>query len=141
MKCLGILRDRVGLDVPYLQTIFSLLTQAEHLAGEVVADGAPAARPGPAVPVGPDPITRTTLAFLDAARACGIAGVFYAAQQATYQRLMDLAGATRLGEPYDRRLLRAASGLWLNMLHLHGEAVMFDVAISYPVQVIKLARS
>jgi uroporphyrinogen decarboxylase len=134
VKCLGILRDRVGLDVPYLQTIFSPLTQAKHLAGEARLMEHLRRDPA-AVEAGLETITRTTLAFLDAARACGIAGVFYAAQQATY-RLMDRAGYARFGEPYDRRLLEAASGLWLNMLHLHGEAVMFDVAISYPVQVI-----
>lgn len=134
VKCLGILRDRVGLDVPYLQTVFSPLTQAKHLAGEGRLMEHLRRDPA-AVEAGLETITRTTLAFLDAARACGIAGVFYAAQQATY-RLMDRTGYARFGEPYDRRLLEAASGLWLNMLHLHGEAVMFDVAISYPVQVI-----
>ncbi len=134
VRCLGILQDRIGLDVPYLQTIFSPLTQAKHLAGEARLMEHLRREPA-AVEAGLETITRSTLAFLEAARACGIAGVFYAAQQATY-RLMDRAGYARFGEPYDRRLLEAASGLWLNMLHLHGEAVMFDVAVTYPVQVI-----
>jgi len=134
VKCLRILEQRAGQDVPYLQTIFSPLTQAKHLAGEARLMEHLRRDPA-AVEAGLETITRSTLAFLEAARACGIAGVFYAAQQATY-RLMDRAGYARFGEPYDRKLLEAASGLWLNVLHLHGEAVMFDVAMSYPVQVI-----
>ena len=37
---------------------------------------------------------------------------------------------------FDHRLLDAASGLWLNVLHLHGSRVMFDLLAGYPVQVI-----
>ena len=40
------------------------------------------------------------------------------------------------GVPYDQRLLEAADGLWLNVLHLHGSRVMFDVLASYPVHVV-----
>lgn len=80
-------------------------------------------------------ITRTTIAFVEAARKMGIAGVFYAAQQATF-RLMDLDAYRRFGEPFDRRILEAAGGLWLNVLHLHGEGVMFALAESYPVQIV-----
>jgi uroporphyrinogen decarboxylase len=134
LRCLGIVRDRVGQDVPYLQTLFSPLSQAKHLAGE--SRLMEHLRRDPAqVERGLEVITHSSLAFLEAARAYGIAGVFYAAQQATY-RLMDRAGYARFGEPYDRRILEAAAGLWLNVLHLHGEAVMFDLAASYPVQVV-----
>ena len=40
------------------------------------------------------------------------------------------------GIPYDRRLLDAASGLWLNVLHLHGNRVMFDLLGEYPVHAV-----
>jgi uroporphyrinogen decarboxylase len=33
-------------------------------------------------------------------------------------------------------VLEAARGLWLNMLHLHGDAVMFDAVQDYPAGVI-----
>ena len=134
LECLAILQDRVGQDVPYLQTIFSPLSQAKHLAGEARLMEHLRREPA-AVEAGLETITRSTLAFLESARERGIAGVFYAAQQATY-RLLDRAGYARFGEPYDRRILEAAGGLWLNVLHLHGEAVMFDLAHSFPVQVV-----
>jgi uroporphyrinogen decarboxylase len=31
--------------------------------------------------------------------------------------------------------LEAAEGLWLNVLHIHGDRVMFDLLSTYPVQV------
>jgi uroporphyrinogen decarboxylase len=82
-----------------------------------------------------DVITKTTVAYVEAARVLGISGVFYAAQQASY-RLMDREAYARFGEPFDRRVLEAAGGLWLNVLHLHGEAVMFDLAATYPIHVV-----
>lgn len=134
LKCLARLRDRCGEDVPYIQTVFSPLSQAKHLAGEerlfehLRRDPQRVLR---ALEV----ITQTTVAYVEAARKYGISGVFYAAQLATY-RLMDRPAYSQFGEPFDRRVLEAAGGLWLNVLHLHGEAVMFDLATTYPVQVI-----
>ena len=134
LKCLAILQARAGEDVPYIQTVFSPLSQAKHLAGE--ARLMEHLRREPAVVLEAlETITRTTTAYVESARALGISGVFYAAQQATY-RLMDREAYARFGEPFDRRVLEAAGGLWLNVLHLHGEAVMFDLAATYPVQVV-----
>lgn len=134
LKCLARLKDRCGEDVPFIQTVFSPLSQAKHLAGE--ARLLEHLRRDPQrVLQALEVITQTTVAYVDAARACGISGVFYAAQQASY-RLMDREAYARFGEPFDRRVLEAAGGLWLNVLHLHGEAVMFDLAATYPIHVI-----
>ena len=40
------------------------------------------------------------------------------------------------GRAYDLQVLEAVQGLWLNMLHLHGKDVMFDLLADYPVQVV-----
>jgi uroporphyrinogen decarboxylase len=40
------------------------------------------------------------------------------------------------GCEYDLVILEAVRDLWLNMLHLHGNEVMFDLVAGYPVQVI-----
>ncbi len=40
------------------------------------------------------------------------------------------------GRPYDLRLMSAAEAGWLNMLHLHGRAVMFSELSDYPSQVV-----
>jgi uroporphyrinogen decarboxylase len=134
LRCLARLKERCGDDVPFIQTIFSPLSQAKHLAGEERLLEHLRREPGlvlRALKV----IAETTTAWIEAARAKGISGIFFAAQQASY-RLMDRDGYGRFGEPFDRRVLEAAGGLWLNMLHLHGEAVMFDLATSYPVHAV-----
>lgn len=71
----------------------------------------------------------------EAACETGIDGVFYAVQHAQYGLLSEEEYAT-FGRPYDLRVLEAASELWLNVLHLHGTDVMFDLLADYPVQVI-----
>ena len=134
LKCLARIRDRCGEEVPFIQTVFSPLSQAKHLAGEGRLLEHLRRDPQPVLHA-LDVITQTTAAYVEAARERGISGVFYAAQQATY-RLMDRDGYSRFGEPFDRRVLEAAGGLWLNVLHLHGEAIMFDLAATYPVHVV-----
>jgi uroporphyrinogen decarboxylase len=42
----------------------------------------------------------------------------------------------KFGEVFDHRIIEAAELFWLNVLHLHGEAIMFDLAEKYPVQIV-----
>ncbi len=84
LKCLARLRDRCGEDVPYIQTVFSPLSQAKHLAGEARLFEH-LRRDPQRVLRALDVITQTTVAYVQAAREYGISGVFYAAQLATYR--------------------------------------------------------
>ncbi len=113
-------------DVPVLATVFSPLAQAKHLSGnERLLEHL---RTDPQqVLAGLETITRRTIEFVEAAVEQGIAGIFYAVQHAT-SRWFDREGYARFGEAFDRRILEAARGCWLNMLHLHGEALLFDLA-------------
>ncbi len=134
LKCLARLKERCGEDVPFIQTVFSPLSQAKHLSGEArLLEHM--RREGTHLLRALDVITKTTVAYVEAARGLGISGVFYAAQQASY-RLMDRPAYARFGEAFDRRVLEAAGGLWLNVLHLHGEAIMFDLAATYPIHIV-----
>ena len=50
---------------------------------------------------------------------------------------MSEARYREVGLPYDLTALRGAQNGWLNILHLHGERdLMFDLALTYPVQVL-----
>jgi uroporphyrinogen decarboxylase len=133
LRCLELIRDAVGDDVPFIQTIFNPLSQAKNLVGRdnLLAH----MRESPvAVRTGLEAITVTTVRFIEAARERGIAGIFLAVQHASFALLCDRE-YEEFGMPYDRRLLEAADGLWLNVLHLHGDRVMFDLLADYPVQV------
>lgn len=134
LRCLDLIHAAVGDEVPFIQTIFNPLSQAKNLAGKqnLVAQ----LRENPtAVRAGLETITATTVRFIEAARRRGIAGIFLAVQHASYE-VMSEREYEEFGLPFDRRLLDAADGLWLNVLHLHGNRVMFDLLADYPAQVV-----
>ncbi|HUF39460.1 MAG TPA: uroporphyrinogen decarboxylase family protein, partial [Anaerolineales bacterium] len=134
VKALRAIVSAVGPHTPVIQTIFSPLTQARKLAGEAVLLSHLRQHPD-AVAAALETITQTTLDFLAEIKKTGIAGIFYALQFAQYALLSD-DEFDRFCMPYHRRILEAASDLWLNVLHLHGTGVRFDRAAELPVQVM-----
>lgn len=134
LRCLRLIADGLAGEVPFIQTIFSPLAQAKNLVGaERLA--VHMRRYPDALRAGLETITQTTINFILAARETGIAGIFYAVQHAQYSLLSEEEYKV-FGRPYDMRILEAAQGLWLNVLHLHGREVMFELVADYPVQVI-----
>jgi uroporphyrinogen decarboxylase len=135
VACLRALRELVGPDVPFIQTIFNPLAQAKYLAGDerVLVD----MRQNPdALLAGLRTVTARTLLFVEQALLAGAAGIFLAVQHASY-RLLNEEEYRRFGEPFDRQILDALpASAWLNVLHLHGDDVMFDLLADYPVQAI-----
>ena len=134
LRALEVIRDGLGGRTPFIHTIFSPLSQARNLVGEDRLPTHLRQHPGE-LKAALSVITETTLGFLDAARQTGIEGIFYAVQLAT-SRVFSEAEYREFGEPYDRRILQAASGLWLNVAHLHGEDVMFDLVAGYGAAVV-----
>lgn len=134
LACLRRLAKEPGADTPVIQTIFSPLAQAKNLAGgEVLL--AHLRRYPDAVHAGLSAIAESTRRFVETALETGIAGVFYAVQHASYQLLCE-AEYEAFGRAYDLLVLEPARRLWLNVLHLHGEEVMFDRFLDYPVAII-----
>ncbi len=134
LRCLALIREQLGDEVPFIQTIFNPLSQAKNLVGRQDLLGHLRQDPE-AVRAGLEVITDATARFIVAAREPGIAGIFLAVQHASYD-LMSESEYEEFGIPFDQRLLESASGLWLNVLHLHGKRVMFDLLTDYPVQVV-----
>ncbi|MGC8875352.1 MAG: uroporphyrinogen decarboxylase family protein, partial [Chloroflexia bacterium] len=123
----------VGEETPFLMTVFNPLAQAKNLAGELLL---PHLRQYPeAVRAGLETITETVLRTIQAYSESGISGIFLAVQHATYELLSEEEYRT-FGRPYDLRILEAARPFWFNVLHLHGNHVMFDLVADYPVQAI-----
>lgn len=134
LSCLRLLRERLGSDVPMIQTIFNPLAQAKNLAGKARLFEHLHQAPR-LVENGLKTILESTLAFVEALRSIQIDGIFFAVQHGSYH-FFDAPGYERFGETFDLPILEAARSWWLNILHLHGEAVMFDLASRYPVQVV-----
>ena len=134
LRALELIRGGLAGKTPFIQTIFSPLSQARNLVG---ADNLPVhLRWHPAeLKAALAVITETTLRFLDAAIHTGIDDIFYAVQLATTRNFSE-AEYGEFGEPYDRQVLEAARDLWFNVAHLHGDDVMFDLVSRYPAHVI-----
>ncbi len=134
LEALALIGQGLGGATPFIQTVFSPLSQARNLVGPDRL--AAHARQYPSeLKAALTAITETTLRFIDAARGTGLDGLFYAVQYAS-TRVFSEAEYKAFGEPYDRQILQAAGDLWLNVLHLHGEDVMFDLAAAYPAAVV-----
>jgi uroporphyrinogen decarboxylase len=134
LTCLKLVRGELGHSVPVLQTIFNPLAQAKNLLGgeKLLVH---LRRFPDAVHEGLKTIVESTRRFIEAASKTGIAGIFYAVQHASY-RLLSEEEYKEFGQKYDLQVLEAIDKLWVNMLHLHGEDVMFPMFIDYPIQVI-----
>lgn len=134
LENLSYLQDKLGQETPYIQTIFSPLAQAKNLAGRERLLTHLRSDPSTVLDA-LERITQTTIAFIQSARDRGIAGIFYAIQFANYL-YFDRESYATFGDPFNKRVLEAADGLWLNVLHLHGADIIFELAEDYPVQVV-----
>lgn len=120
---------------PFIATIFSPLAQAKNLAGGQRLISHLRSHPDD-VMHGLDTISASIKHYLDAAKRSGISGIFYAIQHARYALLSSVEYQV-FGRPFDEEILSAASDLWFNMVHIHGEEdIMFDLVADYPVQCV-----
>ena len=103
--------------MPFIQTIFSPLSQARYLAGQ--ARLTIHLRQAPRRSAHAGDVYRAPFGFIQAAKATGLAGIYYAVQMANYGDLSE-AEYREFGEPYDRRILAAAGDLPFDLVHLHG---------------------
>ncbi len=123
----------MGQEVPFIQTIFNPLSQAKNLAGDHLL--AHLRQYPDAVKAGLATITESIQRFIEALKPTGAAGIFLALQHASYDLLTE-AEYLEFGRPLDLQILAATEGMWFNLVHLHGNNVMFDRVADYPAQAI-----
>lgn len=134
LQCLALLQETYSGHTPILQTIFNPLSQAKNLVGSKALLEHIRLYPD-ALHHGLATIQDTTLQFIESAKKFGIAGIFYAIQHASYLELTENE-YKEFGVAYDLPLINAVNDLWANMVHIHGEAIMFDLIADYPVQIL-----
>ncbi len=134
IEALRLIGQTLRGEVPFIATVFSPLSMAKHLAGNEVLLSHMRANPD-ALHRGLAALTDSIIAFIDAARDSGIAGIYYAVQHAAYP-LLSRDEFAAFGRPYDRRVLESAADLWGTMVHLHGTRVMFDLVADYPAPLL-----
>lgn len=134
LECIKLLIKEFSPQTPIIQTIFSPMAQAKNLVGGDLLLAHMRQFPD-ALHIGLEKITETIIAFIGELIKNNIDGIFYALQHAQYNLLSENEFRT-FCKPYDLRILQTANQFWLNLLHLHGEKVMFDEVIDYPVNII-----
>jgi uroporphyrinogen decarboxylase len=134
VACLRLIRAGLDPETPLLQTVFSPLAMAKNLAGNETLISHLRLYPE-SVMKGLAIITETTHRFVEACLDTGIDGIFYAIQHAQAS-LLTLDEYKTFGVPFDQKVLEPSSGLWCNLLHLHGHDVYFSLLESYKFQIV-----
>ncbi len=119
--------------VPLVQTVFSPLTSCLKMAGrETLLEHL---RVAPrAVHAGLEIVAETTRRFATEVVTRGADGLFFASQT-TNDGYLTRPEYAEFAKPYDLVVLDAVRRRsWFNIFHLHGEKVMFDQVLDYPVQ-------
>jgi uroporphyrinogen decarboxylase len=131
LRCLELVLQGRDANTPVIQTVFNPLAMAKFLADE---DYLVHLRQDPKrVERALAALTDTCLAFVKAAIAAGADGIFLSTSAASYEAMSE-DEYRRFGRPGDLKVLEAARGGWLNLLHLHGQHPMFSSVVDYPVQ-------
>jgi uroporphyrinogen decarboxylase len=121
--------------IPLVQTVFSPLTSCLKMAGRETLLRHVREAPQ-ALHVGLRIVAETTRRFATEVVRRGADGLFFASQTANegYLRPREYAEFARR---YDLVVLEAVRDRsWFNILHLHGERIMFDQVLDYPVQAL-----
>jgi len=132
--CLKLLVREYEKKTPIIHTIFSPLAQAKNLIGP---DKLPIhIRKYPdAVHAGLKMIADNTINYIHHISALGIDGIFYAIQHAQLS-ILSQEEFKEFGKDYDHQILNQLKNLWLNVGHIHGNDIMFEDIIDYPVQIM-----
>ncbi len=133
LECIKLVKSGTK-DTPVIQTIFEPMSQAKNLVGKENLLVHMRQHPKE-LHTGLQRITENTISFIEACKAIGIDGVFYAIQYAQ----ASLMSKTELDEfviPYAREILNHTKELWLNLIHIHGKDIYFDAISDLPTSII-----
>ena len=135
LECLTLIKSGLRPDTPFVQTIFSPLAQAKNLAGKTNILHQMREYPDQ-LKSGLKTIVLSTQLFIEECQKIGIDGVFYAVQHGSYD-LMSEMEFNEFGWAYDSMLFDYIQPFWLNVLHIHGVQIMFDlIRNKYPFHVV-----
>jgi uroporphyrinogen decarboxylase len=119
-------------EAPVLATVFSPLTTAQKLSGTLLLEHL---RTHPRmVKRGLSTIAASTARFAVRAVELGCSGLYFASQMSQRSQLRE-DEYREFGLPYDLEVLEVLEGSsWFNVVHIHGDDILFGLLDSYPVQ-------
>lgn len=132
LTSLKLLLEMTKGEVPVIFTVFSPITTADKLSDKLLLEHIKNGG-GRKVHKALEAITRSTCELVERAIELGADGIFFASQMSSYN-IMSEELYREFGAYYDKRVIAASKG-WFNVLHAHGENIMFNLLEQYPVQV------
>lgn len=133
LRCLRMVIEQRDPNTPVIQTIFNPIGMARYLADEAYV--VHLRREPERVERAIGALTQTCADFARACIAEGADGIFLSTNAASFE-VMSPEEYRRFGRPGDIKVFEAASGGWLNILHLHGQHPMFREVADYPAPAI-----
>jgi len=143
LAALRLIRDALGGEAYFIQTIFSPLSVAKYLVGNRPEPVKQSMAEDPdALKTALDTITRTFTTYAAACLEVGASGIFFATTGWASADLLTADEYRQFGTDYDLRVLQAVAGKApLNVLHNCGDHIYFDLLADYPVQAISWAAT
>lgn len=143
LAALRLIRDGLGGEAYFIQTIFSPLSIAKYLVGnrpepvkESIADHSDALKAALEV------ITDTYREYAQASLEAGASGIFFATTGWASADLLTEDEYRAFGIEYDLRVLEVVAGKApFNVLHNCGDHIYFDLLAGYPVHAISWAAT
>jgi uroporphyrinogen decarboxylase len=139
LAALRIIRKEVGPEVPIIMTLFASTMVLAYLVGESTPRMLELIRNHPSEAEIALAAIRDT--YANYARAClqhGADGIFLGIKDCS-QDQMTREEYARFGLPYDQPILEAAKASWLNILHLCGPRLYFDVVKDFSSPLLSFA--
>jgi uroporphyrinogen decarboxylase len=143
LEALRLIRDGIGSEAYFIQTIFSPLSIAKYLVGNDPAPVKAAMSDGPdGLRAALDVITETFITYSLATLEAGASGIFFATTGWATRDTLSEDEYRRWGRDYDLRVLDALKDRGqLNVLHNCGAGVYFDLLADYPVHALSWAAT
>lgn len=134
IKSLAALLERTKNEMPVIFTVFSPVTTAQKLCGGKLLKQIHSGETG-LIHQALEQIAITTADLARKVVETGGDGIFFATQLSSYDCMTE-EEYLEFGKPYDLKVLEAAREAWFNVLHIHGNNVMFDLLKEYPVHAL-----
>ena len=133
LDSLKILKEKINGDAPIIFTVFSPITIAAKLSKNLVFEHIKEGNTE-LVEKALTVITENTKDLVKELKKLNVDGIFFAAQSSSYD-VTDLETYNKYGKPYDLEVLKEASDMWFNVIHAHGDNIIFKILREYPVNV------
>jgi uroporphyrinogen decarboxylase len=138
IRALDLIRNGLNGAAPFVETLFNPWNVAEKLSSKEEVLTLKNENPK-ALLNALDAITLSEIDHAKRALQAGAAGIFLSVANANSKSL-SRADYERFSLPFDRRILEAASGGWLNFLHVHIEPGYLDLFRGFPAAVFNYSQ-